>query len=106
MARLARRLRVHLHLLDLAGVKHAIELLLQQLARLPVQHLEHLAAERVLARDALGSRLALAVPGANPVGAVDHVQADRQRIDDPCHEVALRFQLARAQRDFRGEVLR
>jgi hypothetical protein len=46
---LAARLRLHLHLLDLAGVEHAVELALQQVPRLAVQHLEDLAPHRVFA---------------------------------------------------------
>ena len=93
-------------LLDLARVEHPVELAFQQLARLAVQHLEHFAPHRVLARHALRARLPLAVPGADVVRAVDHVQPDGQGVDDAGREVALRLDLASAQRHLRGQVLR
>src|SRR5206468_3667670 len=80
VARLAARLRLHFHLLQLTGVEYAVELPLQELARLPVQDVEDLAPHGVLARHALGPRLALAVPRANAVRAIDDVQADRERV--------------------------
>ncbi len=106
MPRVAGRLRVHFNLLDLTGFEDAVELLFQQVARLAVENLEDLAAQRVLARHPLRARFALAVPGPDPVIAIDHVQADRQRIDDAGHEVVLRFELAGPQGDFRRQVLR
>ena len=106
VARLAARLRLHLDLLDLARVEDAVELALEQLARLAVQHFEHLAPHGVVARHALGSALAFTVPGTDQVGAVNHVQADWQRINDPPHEVALRLHLPGAQRHLGSQVLR
>src|SRR6266852_2701401 len=78
VAGLAARLRLHFHLLQLAGVEHAVELALQEIARLAIEDLEDLATHRVLARHALRPGLALAVPGADAVGTVDHVQPDRE----------------------------
>ena len=98
-------LRIGLHLLDLARREHAIVLELQQFAWLAIEHVEDLATEGFLARDTLRARLALAIPGADAIGAVDHVQTNGQRVDDPCREVALELELACSQRDFRGEVL-
>src|SRR2546422_9038599 len=51
--RFTARLRLHLHLLELARVEHTIELALQEIARLAVQHLEDLATHGVLAGHAL-----------------------------------------------------
>ena len=78
VARLTGRLGVHLHLLDLAGREDAIELELEQLAWLAVEHLEDFAAQRILARHALRAGLTLAIPGADPVATIDHVQPHRQ----------------------------
>src|SRR5207237_6779538 len=98
-------LRIGLHLLDLARREHAIVLELQQFAWLAIEHVEHLATEGFLARDTLRARLALAIPGADAIGAVDHVQTNGQRVDDPSREVALKLELRPPQRDFRDEVL-
>src|SRR2546425_764000 len=106
VARPPGRLGLDFDLLDLARVEHPVELAFQQLARLAVQHLEHFAPHRVLARHALRARLPLAVPGADVVGAVDHVQPDGQGVDDAGREAALRLDLAGAQRHLRGQVLR
>ena len=105
-AGVARDLRLGLHLLNLAGLEHAVELALQQIAGLAVEHLEHFPPQRVFARHALRAGLALAIPGADAEGAVDHVQTHRQRIDDAGGKVALGLHLAGAQRHFGGEVLR
>ena len=51
-------------------------------------------------------RLPLAVPGADAVATVDHVQPDGERVDDLGGETALRFHLVRAQRHLGSEVLR
>src|SRR5213078_4061237 len=80
--RFTARLRLHLHLLELARVEHTIELAFQEIARLAVQHLEDLATHGVLAGHALRPGLALAVPGADAVATVDHVQPDRKGVDD------------------------
>src|SRR5213596_1672813 len=106
MARLAGRLGIHLDRLDLAGREHPVELELEQLARLSVQNFEHLPPQRVLARHALRPRLALAVPGPDAIAPIDDVQAYRKGVDDAGGEVALGFQLPRAEGDLRGEVLR
>src|SRR5256885_14775518 len=95
-----------LHLLELARVEHTIELAFQEIARLAVQHLEDLATHGVLAGHALRPGLALAVPGADAVATVDHVQPDREGVDDLRGEAALRLDLVGAQRDLGGEVLR
>ncbi len=87
--RFARGLRVHFDGLDLPRRKHAIELDLQKIARLAVQHLEHLPPQRVFARHTLRAGLALAVPGADAVAPIDHVETDRKRVDDARREVAL-----------------
>src|SRR5438034_793654 len=79
--RFAARLRLHLHLLELARVEHTIELAFQEIARLAVQHLEDLATHGVLAGHALRPGLALAVPGADAVATVDHVQPDREGVE-------------------------
>ena len=106
VARLARRRRFHFDLLQLAGVEHAVEFPLQQLPWLAVEDLEDLPAHGVLARHALRPALALAVPRPDHVGAVDDVQADGEGVDDARREIALGLDLAGAQRDFGGEVLR
>ncbi len=82
VARFAGRLRIHLDGLDLACLEHPIKLELEQLARLTVQHLEHFTPQRVLARHTLGARLALAVPRPNAIAPIDHVQADREGVDE------------------------
>jgi hypothetical protein len=91
---------------DLAGIEHPVELALEELARLAVQHREHLAPHRVLAPHALRTGLPLAVPGADVVRAIDDVEPDGERVDNARREVALRLDLARAQRHLRGQVLR
>src|SRR5206468_574212 len=106
VTRFAARLRLHFHLLELAGVEHAIELALQEIAWLAVEHVEDLATHGVLARHALGPGLALAVPRADAIAPVDHVQPDRERVDDLGGKAPLRLHLVRAQRDLGGEVLR
>ena len=106
VARVAARGGFHLHLLDFAGLEHAVELAPQQIAGLAVQHAEDLPPHRVVARDALRPALALAVPGADDVVPVDHVQADGQRVDDAGDEGALGVGFPRGQRHLRGEILR
>ena len=78
----------------------------QHLRRLAVQDLEDRAADRLLARHALHARLALAVPDRDAVLAVDHVQADRQRVDDALGDAALAVDLARALDDLALQALR
>ena len=106
VTRLAARLRFHLDLLQLARVEDPVELALQEVARLTVEHVEDLAAHGVLARHALRAGLALPVPGPDPVGAIDHVQTHGKRVDDLRGEAALRLHLVGAQRHLGREVLR
>src|SRR5439155_272651 len=82
MPRFAGRLRVHLDSLDLPRREDAIELELQQLARLPIQDFEHFASERIFTRHALRPGFALPVPRPDAIAAIDDVEADRQRVDD------------------------
>ena len=71
-----------------------------------MQDLEDRAADRFFARHALHAGLALAVPGLDAILAVDHVEADRQRVDDLLGEPPLLLDLARARRHFRLEPVR
>ena len=76
------------------------------LGRLAMQDLEDRPADRFFARHALQPGLALAIPRLNAVLAVDHVEADRQRIDDLLGEAALLVDLARARRHLGLEAVR
>ncbi len=84
---------------------HAIELTLQQIARLAIEHVEDLAPHRLVPRDTLGPGLALAVPRPDTVAAVDYVQPDGEGVDDLGGERPLHLHLVRAQRHLGGEIL-
>ena len=105
VARFARGLRLHLHLLQLAGLEHAVELSLQEVPGLPVEHVEDHATHGVLARHPLRARLALAVPRTDLVVAVDHVQTDGEGVDDLRGEAPLRFHLVCTERNLGREIL-
>ena len=62
--------------------------------------------DRFLARHALHAGLALSIPRLHAVFAVDDVESDRQRVDDPLDEAALLVVLPRAQRDLDLELPR
>ena len=97
--------RLDRELLHLPGLEHALELAAQQLRRLAMQDLEDRAADRLFARHALHPGLALAIPRLNAILAVDHVEADRQRVDDLLGESPLLVDLARPRRDLRLEAM-
>src|SRR5687767_1488571 len=73
-AEIAGGTRLHLERRDLAGGEHVVELAPQQLGRLSMEDLEDRPSDRFFTGHALNSRLALAVPGVNPVFAIDDVE--------------------------------
>ena len=91
---------------DPPGREHLVELAAQQLGGLAVQDLEDRPADRLLARHALHSGLALAVPGLNAVFAVDHVETDGKRVDDLLGEATLLLDLLRAEAHLDRHLLR
>src|SRR4051812_4276523 len=64
-----------------------------------MQDLEDRSADRLFAGYPLRSSFALAIPEADPVLAIDHVEADRKRVDDLLGEPALLLDLAEAELD-------
>ena len=101
---LAAQRDLQLRLLDLAGLEHPVELGPELRRRLPGEHLEDRPAHHVVAPEALGAGLPLAVPALDPVVAVDDVEADRQAVDDEAGEAAVLLDLARLGRHLAGEV--
>ena len=66
-----------------------------------MQHLENRAANGVIARHALHSRLAFAIPDVNAVVTVDHIQARRKRVHHPFDKPALLSHFSHPCNDFR-----
>ena len=102
--RLAAQRDLLLGLLDLAGLEDPVELGAQLRRRLAGEHVEHRPADDVVAAEALGARLALAVPALDAVVAVDDVEAERQAVDDEAGEAPVLLDLARLRRHLAGEV--
>jgi hypothetical protein len=71
-----------------------------------VQDLEDRPADRVVARYALHAGLALSIPRLNAVLAVDDVQPDGKRVDDPFDEAPLLVVLLRPQGDLDLQLMR
>ena len=94
-AELTRSTRLDLKLLHPASSQDVLELAAEHVGRLSVQDLEDRAANRLLARHALHTGFAFAVPRLNPILPIDHIQPDGQRIDDLGGESALLLDLHR-----------
>src|SRR5262249_43386765 len=99
-ALIAERGRFNGELLHLPRCEHALELAAQQVGGLPVKNFEYRAANGLFARNALHARLAFSIPRLNAIRPIDHVQTDRQRVDDLFSEATLLIDLPRARRDF------
>jgi hypothetical protein len=94
-----------LALLDLAGAEDAVELLLELLGGLAREHLEDRPPHDLVAAQALGAGLALAVPDLDTVVAVHDVESERQAVDDEAGEAPVLFDLARLGHHLAGQVL-
>jgi hypothetical protein len=105
-AELAAEGDVELVLHDLTGVEHPVELGLQLLRRLAGEYFEHPTADDFVPPEARSADLALAVPDLDAVVAIDHVEADRQAVDDQTDEPALLSDLTGLGRDFDRQVRR
>src|SRR5205823_3851148 len=102
----AGRAGFDLELLHSSSREDVLELTAQHLSGLAMQDLEDRAADRLLARDTLHTRLAFAIPRLNTVVAIDDVQTNGKRIDDLRREAALLLDLHRALDDFALEASR
>src|SRR5262249_471626 len=102
--RLAEGRGLDRELLHLSRLEHALELAAQKLRGLPVKNLEDRSADRFFARHAVDARLALAVPRLDAIRAIDHVEADRKRIDDLLGEASLLVDLPRSRGNLRLET--
>ena len=103
-AHLAAQGHVQLGLLDLSGLKDAVELRPELLGRLPGEHLEDLSAHHLVATQPRCPDLALAVPDLDPVLPVHDVEPEGQAVDDEPGEPPLLVDLAGLGGDFDGEV--
>jgi hypothetical protein len=89
---------LQLHLLNLAGLEHPVELRAELLRGLPGEHLEHLAAYHLVTSKSWCADLALAVPYLDAIIPVDDVETHRQAVDDEAGEPALLVDLPRLRR--------
>ena len=96
VARLAAGCHLDLHLLDLAGPEDPVELGAEH-ARAGWRVSTSKTGRPItsLAPQPLGAGLPLPVPDLDAVVAVDHVEPDRQAVDDEAGEAALLLDLAR-----------
>ena len=67
---------------QLAGLEDRIEFRLELGGGLAGEHVEHPAAQRLVTPQPLGAGLPLAIPEDDAIVAVDHVEPDRQAVDD------------------------
>src|SRR3954469_12675501 len=70
-----------------------------------MEDLEDRPSDCFFARNALHTCLALSVPHRNAVVAIDHVEPDRQRVDDPLGHLPLAIDLCGPFCDFAFEAL-
>ena len=97
---------LHLYLFHAAGGEHRVELPLQQLARLPIEHVEDAPTDGFTPRHLGRTGLALPVPSLDGELLVDHIEADGKRIDDLGRKAALGVDLTGPERDFARQVFR
>jgi hypothetical protein len=69
------------------------------LLRLTVQDLEDAPPERIIPLHTLKPRFPRAIPRTHPVLAIDHVQPERQRIENLLRKVVLRSRVDGRVRD-------
>src|SRR5262249_12572739 len=103
-ARLAAGGHLLLRLLDGSGLEHAIEFRTQFGRGLTREHLEHGAADDVVAPEPLGAGLAFPVPALDAVVPVDHVETEWQAVDDEAGEAPMLLDLARLCRHLTREI--
>jgi hypothetical protein len=96
---------LHLHLFDATGTEYGIEFPLKKAAGLAVEHIEHRSAEYLNSLDTLSSQLTFPIPRLNPVVPVDHIETNRERVNDLGGETALRLHFSRAGRNLTCEIL-
>ncbi len=103
-AQLAGGERLHLIFLNAARREDVVELAPQHFGRLTMEDLEDRPADRFLARDTLHSGFAFAIPCLNAILAIDHVQSERERVDDLLGEDPFAIDLRGARFDFNFEL--
>src|SRR5258708_10417768 len=92
--------RFLLDAMDLASGENLTELPFQQFAALFRQHFKNILAQNLAARQTQFAEFPVAIPGDNPVIAVDRVKRQGQRVDDRFGEALMHFGFGGAAIDF------